>query len=122
MTHTANPLHTIYYRAKARFEADGSRLSHRPGTNRCLYRGPNGAKCLIGHVIDDEHLDPAYNGWGASSPQIMNAVIRSNPDLNLDLSLPAVQLGEFLCRVQQLHDLAVDEDRSINFAAFEATL
>ena len=31
---------------------------------RCLYRGPDGLKCAIGHLIPDENYDPKFEGLG----------------------------------------------------------
>jgi len=33
---------------------------------RCLYRNPNGRKCVIGWLIDDSKYDPNYEGRSAS--------------------------------------------------------
>ena len=36
----------------------------------CLYRGPNGYKCAIGHCITDEQYRTIQEGMGATSPEV----------------------------------------------------
>lgn len=114
---TPNPLRELLNRAKAAFEADGCRLSHEPGNKQCLYRAPNGAKCLVGHLITDEHFDPAMEGRG---PDIF-AVIRSHPDLPLNQIDPGDLYG-FLAALQTGHDFAVLRDIPVDFSRAEALL
>ena len=38
----------------------------------CYYRGPNGTKCAIGHLIPDDKYDPDFEGQNAT-PEICRA-------------------------------------------------
>jgi hypothetical protein len=37
------------------------------GVDRCAYRGADGMKCAIGHLIDDEDYVPGFEGKGILS-------------------------------------------------------
>lgn len=52
-------LQEVFTKAVVGFRAQGYVRSEGRGT--CLYRGPAGTKCLIGHVIPDAKYDPKWD-------------------------------------------------------------
>lgn len=53
-----------------------SRRPPQPGEpNTCMYRGPNGRKCAVGHLIRDEDYSPAIEGHGLRDLEL--AVVRN---------------------------------------------
>lgn len=40
----------------------------RTWSHSCAYRGDDGAKCAVGHLIPDEHYTPEIEGSGVSCP------------------------------------------------------
>lgn len=48
-------------KAVAGVRAQGYQLSLDEKTN-CMYRGPNGLRCAVGHLIPDELYQPAFEG------------------------------------------------------------
>ena len=77
----------------------------------CLYRGPRGLKCAIGHCIDDEFYDEGLEGHVVSDDCITDAVIRSNPNLDPSIALSIA----FLERLQNSHDQADYKSFQENF-------
>jgi hypothetical protein len=43
----------------------------------CVYRGPEGVKCAVGHIIDDEYYQPEMEGLNASFERVTKAVGKS---------------------------------------------
>lgn len=61
----------------------------------CRYRGPNGLKCAVGVLIDDEHYNTDLEGYDVHSSNVRAAVTKSlgfTPD------------WELLDQVQTIHD------------------
>lgn len=60
---------------------------------RCMYRGPDGLKCAVGHLIEDADYRPAWEG-------------RSVHDLLVTGAAPEHLYGngELLSRLQHAHD------------------
>lgn len=77
--------------------AQGCRSSD--GT-RCLYRGPNGTKCAIGLLVDDEHIYMLKEGPGISGQLdgTHGAALRQLLDVADDSD------EEFLGCLQDMHD------------------
>lgn len=73
-----------------------SQLDDAIGT--CLYRHPDGYKCLVGHLIPDELYHPSIEGL-------------SSPHLPVDV-LPERD-NFMLSRLQRVHDLASDSQRLV---------
>lgn len=67
----------------------------------CLYRGPNGTKCAVGHLIKDEFYNSDFEGKSVSDCMVTQALEMSNPDkLNQLSSLLKLKI------VQSCHDNA----------------
>lgn len=45
--------------------------------NKCLYRGPNGLKCAVGVLIDDEHFSEDFNSSSVDEDDVLTALDRS---------------------------------------------
>lgn len=58
----------------------------------CLYRGPDGTKCAVGHLIPDEKYRPSLEGKGAEHADVVRAA-----------SIPDGERG-FVRKLQFLHD------------------
>lgn len=43
----------------------------------CMYRDGRGNKCVIGHLIDDEHYGQDLEERGACEPEVIDAVFKS---------------------------------------------
>ncbi len=61
----------------------------------CAYRGIEGAKCAVGHLIDDAHYSPAFEGCGVYDERVSSALASS--------SVPESAQG-LLCDLQGIHD------------------
>jgi hypothetical protein len=68
---------------------------------KCRYRGPNGTRCAVGHLIADEFYDPAFEGGHVASTPILMAVSKSYP-LVVDIE----SMYQTLSRLQEAHDVA----------------
>ena len=86
-------------------------------SDSCRYRGPNGAKCAIGHLIGDDEYLPAFEG------NTVLALSRNYSDIkfkNFDLTDCEVRI--LLVQLQEAHDRAAYEtayDSSTFLAEFE---
>ena len=59
----------------------------------CMYRGENGTKCAVGHLIPDDDYDPLMEGKAASDYKILDVI-----DVLCD--------NFFLCSMQaRIHDI-----------------
>jgi hypothetical protein len=79
--------------------------SAKPGTNVCMYRGPDGTKCAVGVLIPDDQFDPAKESQHVSD---LHSTIPALQGIDLD----------FLCELQRVHDSAVNWDES-GFTAWD---
>ena len=79
--------------------------SAKPGTNVCMYRGPDGTKCAVGVLIPDDQFDPTKEIQHIS---YLHSTIPALQGIDLD----------FLCEVQRVHDSAVNWDES-GFTAWD---
>jgi len=77
----------------------------------CRYRYGNSLKCAIGHCIDDEFYDEEFEGQTTGNLDVYNALIKSNSNLNPEITLSAV----FLKKLQNSHDQADDQDFQQSF-------
>lgn len=58
----------------------------------CVYRGPEGRKCAVGHLIPDELYYPELECQSADSPQLIRILSKLGHDM------------EFCYELQQIHD------------------
>jgi hypothetical protein len=65
----------------------------------CRYRGPDGTKCAIGHLIDDEEYDPSMEGYSVTGEQFFKWQNKIEKMAELEPS--------FLADLQAIHDNAV---------------
>lgn len=72
----------------------------------CKYRGPNGRKCAIGHLIEDDEAAETLDA--CSVAQTVGALARRG-------FLFSVKDADFLQRIQSAHDIAAlsDDERFI---------
>lgn len=74
----------------------------------CLYRGPNGLKCAIGHLLSDEQIE----FFGVKEG---NSPLDFHPDL-LDQLIKSVDTSIFTCKsdflneIQNLHDTCLNSE------------
>lgn len=61
---------------------------------QCLYRGPNGLKCAIGHCIPDERYDESFEGKKISSSGVYFIIEDEYGTVDYD----------FIIRLQVCHD------------------
>lgn len=66
------------------------------GSERCLYRGPNGLKCAVGHLVDNEAIAKEMDYYGSISS------VLSSPYLGLPYWMRANEL--LLAKLQRVHD------------------
>lgn len=114
-----HPFKAFYQRARAAYDAD-PRFGFDEQRQKCCYRSPNGAKCLIGHLIADEHYHEEIENCAIiNSPSVIKAVLASNTDIPL-YNVPEYELQYFLGRLQIAHDHAVGmKELTIDFSHFE---
>jgi hypothetical protein len=63
----------------------------------CMYRGEDGAKCVVGHLITDENYYSSYEGGDISSSRVRAAVEGSIGELSTDAF-------NLLKDLQEIHD------------------
>lgn len=73
--------------------AQGWAQSKDPVSGYCKYRGPNGVKCAVGHLISDEEYKPEMEGEDIHG-------------LQRDFHLLQDQDKDFLTHCQMAHDLS----------------
>lgn len=66
----------------------------------CSYRTPDGKKCAIGCLIDDEHYSPKFEGYTAEWEPISSALRASG------IPTDSKKTCDLLLNLQQIHDLA----------------
>ena len=77
----------------------------------CAYRSDTGCKCPVGHLIDDEHYSPDFEGstvtrhWGGLWEALVASGVLITP-----------RSLELLTSLQQAHDLADPDDFPAAFA------
>lgn len=89
-------LQTIFDRGVSAVLKQG-RVAYDYGVDQCAYRAPDGSKCLIGHLIDDEHYSDSLEGLGANDPPVIEALSGS-------LGVDVHHLAPILRRLQECHD------------------
>lgn len=77
--------------------AQGYQRSTRGGL--CLYRGPRGLKCYIGHLIPDELYDLRFEGKGCKIVLHRSTIADTGLFTNVDFDL--------LIYLQQAHDMSL---------------
>lgn len=94
-------LQQAFDKAYLGLKAQGFERSHK--NEACLYRGPDGKKCALGHVIPDEHYLPEMEHDSAF------AVVEQYPEV-----VPVGLRGDWgkraLHRLQRCHDQALDPE------------
>lgn len=53
----------------------------------CAYRGYNGNKCFVGHMISDDKYDVELEGNTTCDNKVKKAIMRSNPDIMFDSTM-----------------------------------
>lgn len=56
-------------------------------TPRCRYRGDDGNKCAIGHLIPDTMYDEKLEGWGVEAGIMQSTLQKIFPESNEELGL-----------------------------------
>lgn len=72
----------------------------------CMYRGPEGLRCVLGHCIPDDEYDPHFEGAGVTAEPRIGQILRNRYG---QLSM------EFLLDLQDTHDTS----STCNRAGFE---
>ena len=68
---------------------------------RCMYRGPNGCKCAVGHMIPDDKYDSFIENLPAAHPSVLQRI-----DKKFEISDDQTpDERTFLKELQQCHDL-----------------
>ncbi len=96
----------IYNKVKAALLEQGCQSIDDSGesdTGTCMYRGSDGKKCGIGHLILDEHYSPELEGKGCHTMDVIAALRASGIDPKDHTDT------DFLIRLQGAHDY-VDTD------------
>src|SRR5687767_5712675 len=73
----------------------------------CLYRGPGGLKCAVGHLIPDALYDPGMeDGTPWQDESVVMAVVESSVRVRTALVAAGVpvELHAFLRECQRVHD------------------
>ncbi len=68
------------------------------GDGSCLYRGPNGLKCAVGVLIEDEYYDPEMETNSPKNDLVRKALEKS---LGEKMTLDNISL---LTNLQDIHD------------------
>lgn len=73
------------------------RRSHSPQKRACMYRGPDGLKCAVGHVIPDEYYNSLFEGCKFSGTRVQTVLVQIYGKGMYDVS-------GMLSRLQTAHD------------------
>jgi hypothetical protein len=92
-----NVLLDIFEKAKAHLLAQGQRSEDEH--NNCLYRGPNGTKCVIGYFIPDKYYSSKLEGKNVYSVEIQEVLRLSGIDVDNK------EILSLLGRLQTVHDI-----------------
>ena len=92
-----NPNQALFNAAYLGLKAQGFEKSK--DDINCLYRGPNGLKCAIGHCIPDERYDREMDNPDNDTSLGYNPPVQAV----LDDLYPGYDLN-FACRMQRIHD------------------
>lgn len=65
----------------------------------CVYRSPEGHKCIVGGLVAEEHYDPGFENEPVSEQSVIEALAKSNSHVAID-----AKLQNHLYRMQQVHD------------------
>ncbi len=87
----------VYNKVKTALLAQGCRSLSLLGGS-CKYRGYDGGKCAVGHLIDDEHYSEDFEGNACNAHNVIEALIASGIDVEKDSD------KDFLLRIQKAHD------------------
>lgn len=79
-----------------------------PKETMCLYRGQDGKKCAIGHLIDDDFYSEGLENHTVSSLRVWPSIVRSiqkkyNTDVD-DESMDGMTIMSFFSDIQKAHD------------------
>jgi hypothetical protein len=79
------------------------------GPRGCMYRGPNGLKCGVGHLVDDNlgaTMDMEFSGMASTS---IDEIISLALDDELEYEIPRwmIENRDLLQRIQTAHDSTV---------------
>lgn len=94
-------LQQAFNKAYLGLKAQGFERSHE--NEACLYRGPDGKKCAIGHVIPDEHYRPEMEDGSVFY------IAQRCPEA-LPVGLRGMPAQRALHRLQRCHDQALDPE------------
>lgn len=94
----------------------------------CQYRGPNGLKCAVGHLIDDACYQPLMEGRSIPSPKALAAHQDTSVRKSLDALMAALACSnidhasswELLSDLQNTHDTNPIPDWAESFRAIAA--
>lgn len=91
----------VFNKAVAGLAAQNFELSVKDGESVCLYRGPHGRKCAVGHLIDDVVFREELNTAQATHPGVLEMLRLSGVVVSGDITERA-----FFRELQRCHDLS----------------
>lgn len=80
------------------------------GAVDCLYRGPDGMKCAVGCLIDDEHFNPQANTFTMYHEMVLDMCRKSGINL--------VESKYLLIALQDAHDTYDPKEESVGFVEY----
>ena len=93
-------LREVFDKVSAHLLAQGRRSAAREG-GACLYRGPDGLRCAVGCLIDDEHYDPSLEGQATGATPGCEETTRALIESGVTCDREMLEMLEVL---QDLHD------------------
>lgn len=90
----------IYDKVKAHLLTQGKRSTKYGPSGICVYRNPDGLKCAVGALIDDEHYRPDIECLASGHEAVQEALKKSGVVGNVDL----------LSALQDIHDFEEPSD------------
>ncbi len=84
-------------------ESDRAKVIN-PNFNGCAYRGLNGCRCAVGHLIADEHYRPVLEGQSVTTGAVQKALFASGVLSDADVNDTTITKINLLRAMQNTHD------------------
>lgn len=95
----------------------GQKRPSATAAGRCLYRGPNGARCAVGWSISDSAYKSDMEESGCITEEILSCVFLPNAEESVSDTAYS-----FLRQLQEAHDISAQEEGKMFLLAFREAM